>query len=89
MLQWDEAMKEANEIYRGLVHNIFCDNCHSHVACALNIMDKKLFGIQRWDMIKLCFIVFFRAKFLSLEGFVRQFGPFTFLCGLVFIVSVI
>jgi hypothetical protein len=27
--QWDEMIKEANDIYRGRMHNICCDNCHS------------------------------------------------------------
>eukprot|EP00551_Chaetoceros_affinis_P007596 CAMPEP_0203662644 /NCGR_PEP_ID=MMETSP0090-20130426/541_1 /ASSEMBLY_ACC=CAM_ASM_001088 /TAXON_ID=426623 /ORGANISM="Chaetoceros affinis, Strain CCMP159" /LENGTH=123 /DNA_ID=CAMNT_0050525463 /DNA_START=53 /DNA_END=421 /DNA_ORIENTATION=+ len=36
---WDQMIQEANEVYRGRMHNICCDNCHSHVACALNKMD--------------------------------------------------
>ncbi|OQR71650.1 transmembrane protein-like [Tropilaelaps mercedesae] len=33
---WDEAVTRAAETYRGRPHNLFCDNCHSHVATALN-----------------------------------------------------
>eukprot|EP00542_Grammatophora_oceanica_P000618 CAMPEP_0194063176 /NCGR_PEP_ID=MMETSP0009_2-20130614/79658_1 /TAXON_ID=210454 /ORGANISM="Grammatophora oceanica, Strain CCMP 410" /LENGTH=133 /DNA_ID=CAMNT_0038715197 /DNA_START=34 /DNA_END=432 /DNA_ORIENTATION=+ len=36
--RWDEAIEEANQVYRGRMHNICCDNCHSHVANALNRM---------------------------------------------------
>lgn len=39
---WDRSIQEANEVYRGRMHNIFCDNCHSHVANALNRMSAKL-----------------------------------------------
>ncbi|KAG5894526.1 hypothetical protein JTB14_026814 [Gonioctena quinquepunctata] len=35
---WDAAVTEASEIYKGRMHNLCCDNCHSHVATALNLM---------------------------------------------------
>lgn len=56
-------MGEASEIYGHRVHNLFCDNCHSHVARALNIMsfDDK----SDWNMVVLCFMVFFKAKFVG------------------------
>ncbi len=71
--RWDEAISEADEIYRGRMHNICCDNCHSHVARALNIMP---YGNTKWDMVKLCFLVFFRARFVSVGSVLYQFVPF-------------
>jgi len=83
---WDEMIREANVEYTGRIHNIFWDNCHSHVALALNKMDIKAYGIYNWNMIKLCFLVFLKARFLSVGGFVRQFAPFVFLVCIFFIV---
>ncbi len=80
--EWDAMIQEANEVYRGRMHNICCDNCHSHVAYALNKLN--LYGI-RWDMVKLCFLVFFRARFLSLNGFLAQFGPFLLILLLIIV----
>lgn len=77
---WDETIQEANNVYRGRMHNICCDNCHSHVAYALNKMN--LYGIK-WNMVKLCFWVFFRANFLSFDGFLKQFAPFAILLCLI------
>ena len=74
--RWDDAIEEANQVYRGRMHNICCDNCHSHVSNALNRMPLTAYGISKWNMIKLCFLVFFRARFLSFGGFLCQFGPF-------------
>ena len=74
--QWDDAIEEANQVYRGRMHNICCDNCHSHVSNALNRMPMEAYGISKWNMVKLCFLIFFRARFLSLGGFLCQFGPF-------------
>mmetsp|Transcript_20588 Transcript_20588/g.44506 ORF Transcript_20588/g.44506 Transcript_20588/m.44506 type:complete len:177 (-) Transcript_20588:129-659(-) len=73
--QWDDAIQTANTEYRRRMHNICCDNCHSHVAYALNDMNFRAYGISNWDMVKLCFLVFFRGRFLSLCGFLHQFVP--------------
>ena len=35
---WDSGVSKASEIYNGRMHNLFCDNCHSHVATALDSM---------------------------------------------------
>lgn len=74
--RWDEAIQEANAVYRERMHNICCDNCHSHVANALNRMPLKPPLGGTWNMVIICFDIFFRGKFLSWQGFVAQFGPF-------------
>mmetsp|Transcript_13507 Transcript_13507/g.19763 ORF Transcript_13507/g.19763 Transcript_13507/m.19763 type:complete len:90 (-) Transcript_13507:74-343(-) len=81
---------EANTIYNGRIHNLAFDNCHSHVACALNKMQIRppfLCGgsLSEWDMVKLCFLVFFRARFLSFGGFLQQFAPFIILVCLIWV----
>jgi hypothetical protein len=74
--RWDEAIEEANNLYRGRMHNLCCDNCHSHVAHTLNLMPAKSPICGRWNMVVVCFYVFFKAKFLNRVGVVLQFGPF-------------
>jgi hypothetical protein len=61
------------------MHNICCDNCHSHVAAALNGMPIEAYSVSRWDMIKLACLMFFRARFLSWGAVLKQFGPFLIL----------
>lgn len=73
--RWDEAIQEANAIYRERMHNICCDNCHSHVANSLNRMPLSSV-LGSWNMVIICFDVFFRARFLSWWSVVLQFGPF-------------
>lgn len=74
--RWDRGIRDADLVYNGRVHNICCDNCHSHVARALNSMPH---GGSRWDMVKLCFLVFFRARFVSMGAVLYQFLPFAVL----------
>jgi hypothetical protein len=71
------TIDEANRIYRGRMHNICGDNCHSHVACALNRMEARAYRVERWDMVKLAALVFFRGRFLSWWAALYQFGPFS------------
>ena len=35
---WDEGISNGCEVYKHRMHNLFCDNCHSHVAKCLNNM---------------------------------------------------
>ena len=81
--QWNEAIKNANGVYSTRMHNIFCDNCHSHVALALNQMKISAFGIQKWDMVKLAFLMFFRARFLSWGAVLQQFFPLLIMVALI------
>ena len=38
-LDWDTALNQGCDIYSGRMHNICLDNCHSHVAKCLEIMN--------------------------------------------------
>ncbi|RYG93739.1 DUF778 domain-containing protein [archaeon] len=35
---WNTGIAGGCDMYRGRMHNICCDNCHSHVAKCLNLM---------------------------------------------------
>jgi len=84
--RWDEAILEADEIYKGRMHNICCDNCHSHVARALNIIEHE--GRHDWNMVKLCFLIFFKGSFVNYKGAILcQFAPFLVLLLLYLLVT--
>jgi transmembrane protein 222 len=85
--QWDACIKEANEVYRGRMHNICCDNCHSHVANALNRMPVSAWGIQKWDMVNIAMLMFFRGSFVSWTAILQQFLPFTILIGIIVLIN--
>ena len=78
---WDLNISKANGVYCERMHNLFCDNCHSHVAWALNGMAYK--GNRNWNMVVLAFWMFFRGKFCSWGSVVVQFAPFL---SLVFVI---
>lgn len=43
-------------------HNLCCDNCHSHVALALNLM--RYDNSTSWNMVKLCFFTLLYGKYV-------------------------
>mmetsp|Transcript_16349 Transcript_16349/g.23342 ORF Transcript_16349/g.23342 Transcript_16349/m.23342 type:complete len:96 (-) Transcript_16349:206-493(-) len=77
--RWDDGARQANGIYKTRMHNLCCDNCHSHVACAWNTMSLQAYGIQQWNTVKLCFLMFFKGGFVSMSNVVKQFRTFLLL----------
>lgn len=45
-----------------LQHNLCCDNCHSHVALALNLM--RYNNSTNWNMVTVCFFCLLYGKYV-------------------------
>lgn len=73
-MRWDEAVSKASVVYGTRMHNLFCDNCHSHVGLALSQMEYN--GSIRWNMIRLAAWMFFCGKFVRAPGLLKTFMPF-------------
>ncbi|XP_050412126.1 transmembrane protein 222 [Patella vulgata] len=82
---WDKCVYEASEEYKQRMHNLCCDNCHSHVAMALNLMNYD--SSSSWNMIKLCFLMLIYGKFVSPCGFLKTWFPFLLLT--IIVISVV
>jgi len=78
---WDNAVAEASEVYSHRMHNLFCDNCHSHVATALNLMQYD--NCTNWNMVKVCFMMLIYGRTVSIAGFLRTWIPAFIMIGLV------
>ncbi|XP_053982778.1 transmembrane protein 222 [Hylaeus volcanicus] len=78
---WDNAVTEASEIYKSRVHNLCCDNCHSYVATALNLMSYN--NSNSWNMVKLAFLILVHGKYVSFLGFLKTWMPFCILAAVV------
>ncbi|XP_073649730.1 transmembrane protein 222 isoform X4 [Tursiops truncatus] len=57
---WDTAVHDASEEYKHRMHSLCCDNCHSHVALALNLM--RYNNSTNWNMVTLCFFCLLYGK---------------------------
>lgn len=72
--EWDKSVSEASEIYKKRMHNLCCDNCHSHVATALNLMLYK--NSNKWNMVKLAFFSLIFSKYVGISAWLKTWIPF-------------
>lgn len=70
---WDRAVYEASETYKGRMHNLCCDNCHSHVSMALNIM--RYNGSTSYNMVWMAGWMFFQGRYVGFWGFFLTWFP--------------
>ncbi|KAG7457791.1 hypothetical protein MATL_G00231070 [Megalops atlanticus] len=78
---WDIAVHEASEEYKHRMHNLCCDNCHSHVAMALNLMRYE--NSTSWNMVNLCLLSLIHGKHVSCGGLLKTWLPFLLLTGVI------
>uniref|UniRef100_F1LCP5 Transmembrane protein 222 n=2 Tax=Ascaris TaxID=6251 RepID=F1LCP5_ASCSU len=70
---WDRAVRSASDEYNNHVHNLMCDNCHSHVALALNEM--RYAQRRNYNMFYLGTEMLFRGRYVGFGGFLKQWLP--------------
>lgn len=73
-LDWDECITKASVVYSTRMHNLLCDNCHSHVGMALSLMRYE--GKTNWNMIRLAIWMFFCGKYVSIPRALKTWLPF-------------
>lgn len=78
---WDCAVISASDVYKGRMHNLFCDNCHSHVGLALNLMHYN--NSTSWNMVKLALLILIYGKYVSFFSFLKTWVPFCVISGIL------
>ena len=81
---YDRAVAEASEVYKGRMHNLCCDNCHSHVARALNTM--KYQDSTNWNMVTLAILMLVHGKYVSWGAAVKTWLPFIILAVIITVI---
>nr|KAF6380627.1 transmembrane protein 222 [Myotis myotis] len=84
---WDTAVHDASEEYKHRMHNLCCDNCHSHVALALNLM--RYNNSTTWNMVTVCFFCLLYGKYVSVGAFVKTWLPFVVLLSIILTASLV
>ncbi|KJE91329.1 transmembrane protein [Capsaspora owczarzaki ATCC 30864] len=83
---WDRAVAKASDEYACRMHNLFCDNCHSHVAMALNLMEYG--GSSSWSTWKIGLLMLVHGRYVSSGALLRTWLPFLVLAAIVAIIVV-
>ena len=61
--RYNASLEKADRTYRNRIHNLFCDNCHSHVAQVLN--NFKYRGRDNWNMVDVWWMCIAQSRYVS------------------------
>jgi len=78
---WDDGVIQACDRYKKRMHNLCCDNCHSHVATALENM--RYNDTASWNMVKLAAWMFVKGKYVGMRGVLKTWIPFLVLSTII------
>lgn len=84
-MDWDRGVREGCNMYSRRMHNICCDNCHSHVAATLNFMGYG--GSRGYGMVGIGVWFFFCGRFTSTSAMVWTYLPFLIVLSIILIAS--
>eukprot|EP01137_Pigoraptor_chileana_P004599 Opistho-2@46453 len=70
---WDGGVKRGCADYSRRMHNLFLDNCHSHVAACLNGMG---YDNTHWNAWKIGIYLILFGRYIGFRGFLRTNLPF-------------
>ena len=80
---WDDAIIKADEIYSNEEHNLCLNNCHSHVAYALNLINYK--GYNKYTMVHIWWMLILKGKYTGFLGFFKSYIGFIIICLFVYL----
>ncbi|XP_018907324.1 transmembrane protein 222 isoform X2 [Bemisia tabaci] len=83
--KWDQAVRESSDIYSSRMHTI-CDNCHSHVATALCLMEYN--KQNNWNMFKVGIFILWHGKSVGAAGFLKTYLPATVIYSICLVIVV-
>ena len=77
-INWDKAIDKGDERYNMETHNLFCNNCHSHCAYVLNVVNYK--KKSNYNMVSIWWMVTLKSKYVNFMAFLKTYiGFFIFL----------
>ena len=79
--EFNQSVAKADKTYSRRMHNICCDNCHSHVARVLNNLKYK--GRDNYTMIDVWWMLIVSGKYVSWLHVLYTYLGFLVISGLV------
>ena len=84
---WDRAIEKGDNKYKSEEHNIFINNCHSHVAYVLNQLNYK--GKNNYNMVSIWWMLITKGKYVSFCGFFKTYFGFLIIILIILIIVLI
>ncbi len=71
---YDKAIQKGDLKYNKEIHNLFWNNCHSHVAYVLNQVKYK--GKNNYNMVDVWWLFIWKGKYVSFLAFIKTYLGF-------------
>ena len=84
---WDRAIEKGDNKYNMEEHNIFINNCHSHVAYVLNQLNYR--RKNNYNMVSIWWMLITKGKYVSFCGFFKTYIGFLIIILIVLIIFLI
>ena len=84
---WDRAILKGDNRYNMEEHNIFVNNCHSHVAYILNQLNFK--RRNNYNMVSIWWMLIAKGKYVSCCGFIKTYLGFLIIIFIILIIILI
>ena len=84
---WDRAILKGDNKYNMEEHNIFVNNCHSHVAYVLNQLNYK--GRNNYNMVSIWWMLIMKGKYVNCCGFFKTYIGFLIIIFIILIIILI
>ena len=84
-INWDKAIDKGDERYNMETHNLFCNNCHSHCAYVLNVVNYK--KKSNYNMVSIWWMVILKGKYVNFMAFVKTYIGFFIFLFLIFLIK--
>ena len=79
--EYNEALSNANKRYKKRMHNLCCDNCHSHVANVLN--NFRYQGRENWTMVGVWWLLICKGRYVSWATLFRTYLGFLVILAII------
>jgi hypothetical protein len=77
----DRGIRAANMHFQETGHNLCCNNCHHHVAEALNSMAYR--GRRDWSQVSVWWLCLAEGRYFEWAGVVQVYGPLLLGLGII------
>ena len=84
---WDRAILKGDNKYNMEEHNLFINNCHSHVAYVLNQLNYK--GRNNYTMVSIWWMLIAKGRYVSFCGFFKTYIGFLIIIFIILIIILI
>jgi hypothetical protein len=86
-IKYDQSVAKADKVYEGMNHNIFCNNCHSHVARALNKYQYQ--GKSDHTMVDVWWLTISQSRYVSWGHVIKAYLGFMIIVALILCVKIL